>query len=255
MARQIQFGSTVLPTGFAPSTDSISRDIQPVKLPRADGARAITGYAGEKIVNVRGRLISGPISILFGQTNMRAAVDAVKALLDDGPANLYFYDDRYLRNVQARSVSISHEPHAFERVVDVDIEFVAADPFTYHGNETLDTWSSPSGTRVISVSLGNTYVQPVYKFTTNSTSINWTLANNTTGKSMQLAGSGLTAGQIIEVDTLNKTVKIGTTDNRALFVAGSEFFPLAFGSNTLQITTTLGTLTTLATLYSARWAP
>lgn len=253
--RIIRFGSTELPPGFAPAGETVSRDVQPMKLPRTDGARVIQGYAGEKIINIRGRLINGPIPILNGQSDMRAAMDSIKALCDDGPASLYFYDDRYLRNVQARAVSFSHEPHLFEKVVDVDIEFVTGDPFTYHGNETVDTWNSPSGTRTVTVSLGNTTVQPNFKFTTNSASINWTLANNTTGRSLQIAGSGLTAGQVIEVDTLARTVKIGTTDYMTLFIAGSEFFPLQFGANSLQITTTLGTLTTLQTVYRARWAP
>lgn len=252
MARIIKFGSTELPPGFAPAGESIGIDLQPMKLPREHGARVLTAYQTEIVVPIRGRFIKGPIPILFGQNDMRGAIRSLHSLIRSGPQNLYFYDDSYLRNCQGQ-FSCSNEPHLFEKIVDVEIQFTSGDPFWYDGNETLDDWSSPAGTRVVTTG-GNASAQPQYRFTTGSASINWTLTNNTTGKSLQIAGTSLTAGQVIVVDTLEKTVKIGTTDFMSLLIAGSEFFPLANGANTLQITTTLGTLSLLRTVYRNRWS-
>lgn len=248
--RVIQFGSYVLPVGFAPAMDAFARDIQGAKMPRTDGARVITGYAGEKVIPIRGRLIKGPIPTIT-DAMMRTALDTLKSNLT-GSANLYFYDDRYYRNCQAREFSASSESYLFEKVVDVEINFITGDPFQYSGNETLDTWAAPTTntTRVITPT-GNVYSAPIYKLTTGSASINWTITNQTTGKAFTIAGTSLTAGQIIEVDTLNKTVVIGATDRMDLF--DGQFPELGAGANTLHNLQTLGVISSLGTLFRNRW--
>lgn len=182
---------------------------------------------------------------------MRDMLDNLKSNLV-GSANLYLYDDRYWRNCQATQPSISFEPSQFERIVDVEINFETGDPFQYSGNETLDTWAVPTTntTRVITTT-GNVYSAPTYKLTTGSASINWTITNQTTGKSFTIAGTSLTAGQIIEVDTLNKTVVISGTDRMDLF--DGQFPELAAGANTLHNLQTLGVISSLGTLYRNRW--
>lgn len=249
MARQVRFGSVDLPLGFAPLDDSLARDIQPAKLPRTDGSRVIQGYAGEKVILVGGMLIKGPISNLGAYSDLRSAVDALKAQLAGGPANLYFFDDRYYRDVQARSVGESFVEKRFESIANIDIEFVTGDPFQYYHSETLDVWNAPSGTRTITT-LGNAYTPPLFKFTSGSATINWTLANNTNGESFTLAGV-VTAGQIIEVDTRAKTVVIGATDKMDLF--DGQFFNLESGANQLQVTLTTGTISRLNSHWRDRW--
>lgn len=247
--RQVRFGSVDLPLGFAPLDDSIARDIQPAKLPRTDGARVIRGYTGEKVILVGGMLIKGPISNLGAYSDLRTAVDALKALLATGPQNLYFFDDRYYRDVQARSVGESFVEKRFDKIANIDIEFVTGDPFKYYHSETLDVWAAPNGSRTITT-LGNAYVVPLYKFTSGSASISWTFTNNTTGKSFTLIGT-VTAGQVIEVDVRAKTVVIGATDKMDLFEG--QFPELASGANSLMISLTTGTITRLDTHYQNRW--
>lgn len=247
--RQVRFGSVDLPLGFAPLDDSLGRDIQPAKLPRTDGARVIQGYAGEKVIMVGGMLIHGPISNLGAHTNLRAAVDALKAQLADGLQNLYLYDDRYYRDVQARSVGVSFVERRYDKIANIDIEFLSGDPFLYYHSESSDIWNTPNGTRVVTT-LGNAYSVPLYKFTSASATINWSFTNDTTGKSFTLAGV-ITAGQVIEVDVREKTVVIGATDKMDLFEG--QFPELESGANSLTVALTTGTITRLETRWRDRW--
>lgn len=248
MALQIRFGSVNLPSTFAPEADPLVRDIQPAKLPRTDGARVIQGYAAEKVIPVRGSLIKGPISNISPYSDLRSAVDALRAQLS-GVENLYFFDDRYYRDVQARTVDPVYENKRIENIVHVDIEFVTGDPFKYYHSETSDIWMAPSGSKVITT-LGNVYSVPLYKFTSGSSTINWSFTNNTTGKSFTLSGV-ISPGDIIEVDVREKTVVIGAADNMALFEG--QFPELASGANSLTIALTVGTISKLETLWRDRW--
>lgn len=248
MALQIRFGSVNLPSTFAPLDDSLSRDIQPAKLPRTDGSRVIQGYAAEKIIPIAGSLIKGPISNISPYSDLRSAIDALRAQLS-GVENLYFFDDRYYRDVQARSVGVSFVEKRIESIANIDIEFVTGDPFKYYHSETSDIWMAPSGSKVITT-LGNAYSLPIYKFTSGSATINWSFTNNTTGKSFTLSGV-ISPGDIIEVDVREKTVVIGAADNMALFEG--QFPELASGANSLTIALTVGTISKLETLWRDRW--
>src|SRR5688572_7042625 len=140
--RLMRFGSVNLPPTFAPDADPLARDITPSSNPRTDGATLGVGYSREKVIMVRGTLIKGPISNLNGYNDLRSAVDALRAQLDDGPQNLYFWDDRYYRDVIARNVDPQYESKRYESIAHVDIEFVTGDPFKYYHSETLDVWAA-----------------------------------------------------------------------------------------------------------------
>lgn len=252
MARQVRFGTVDLPSTFAPAEDSLAFTLEPAKHLRQDGARIIQEYAGEKVIPIRGTLIKGPISNLGAYNDLRSAVDALRAQLATGPQPLYFWDDRYYRQVRRRGLSVSYVEKRYENIANIEIEFVTGDPYQYYHSSTNNVWAAPaSNTTQVITTGGNASASPIYKLTTGSASINWTITNQTTGIAFTILGTGLTPGDIIVVDTLAKTVVIGSTDEMDLF--DGEFPLLSNGANTLHNLQTLGTLTRLETIWQNRW--
>lgn len=250
MARLVKFGNTLLPPSFAPESESLARTVEPTKLLRTDGARAIQGYESEKVIPVRGALIDGPVPNLHGQSTLRAALDALKANLAEGPASLYFWDDRYYRNVQARGMSVSFTERRYDKIAFVEVEFVAADPFQYALVETSDTWTPVTGSRNLTP-VGNAFVLPTFTIRTGSTTIDWRITNSTTGEYFTLAGSGLTVGDDIVVNCLEQEVTISGVDRMSLF---DGLFPrLNAGTNSITTTQTIGTISQIVTSWRDRW--
>lgn len=248
--RYVRFGNALLPQGFAPSEEPVNREIEMAKALRTDGARTITAYQGGKVIPVHGALIDGPIPNLHGQSTLRDAVDALLANLAEGPADLYFWDDRYYRQVQAGPVSISYGEKRYHKIAFMEIQFQTGDPFGYALTESSDVWTPVSGTHIITPG-GNAYTLPTYTIKTASTSINWTITNSTTGEYFTLVGSGLTVGDDIEVDCQEQTVEIDGTDYMSLF---DGLFPkLNSGTNSLTTTQTTGSITSITTTYRNRW--
>lgn len=224
------------------------------KLARNHGGRLLPGTLGPKRFMVRGGLFRELRS--DSHTALRTALDSLYSeLLADGPQTLYYgEDDRYYRCVQVERVNPTFTPTSFLRFAEIEVEMIGPDPFRYSTTQTSDTWSAPSsgGTRSITAG-GNAPALPKFTITvggSGSQSVAFTLANNTTGESFTLQGT-VSAGDVIVVDSLLKTVKIGSTNEIDLF--DGQFPKLNVGANTLQVTISTSSITSIVTTFNARY--
>lgn len=250
----LAFGSFEFPRTFHAADDNLDWQIPSIKTGRYHGGHSLAATLREKRLSVRGGLVKGPIGSV--SSTLRAALDEIRDALGQQPQDLYIYPDRYWRNARAEMFRNPFGPTHFCRIAEeIEILFVASDPFLYSTTESTDTWSAPTNgeTRMIRVG-GNAPAQPTFRFTVGgggAQSINFTLKNTTTDESFTLIGD-VTGGQVIAVDTLDQTVKIGTTDEMDLF--DGQFPQLnADTNNTLQITINSGTITSLVTTWRNRW--
>jgi phage-related protein len=250
-----KFGALVLPMGIAPATDSLVNVVPHAKALRGTGARAITGTPDARSLVSRGALIKGPISTP-GLVTIQTTLDSlVSALITNAPANLYFgRDDRYLRNVQVESLP-QDTGVTLGRIRDIEIHWLAPDPFYYAVASTTDTWtvSASAQTRVLPVSNGTAVVQPTFNITVGGVgaqTIAYTITHNTTGQAFTLAGA-VTGGNVIVVNTLAQTVTIGGVDKISLF--DGLWMQLQPGANTIREDYTGATITQIVTSWQDRY--
>lgn len=245
----LRFGSWDLPLGSSVVRIERGRTIGSAKLARASGNRQTAGQRNGVSVIVKVPLFKGPLD----NSDLRTRIDELRQYLAAGPGNLYVWDDRYYRCCEAVTEPDTFESTAFGRFQDTEVTFIGPDPLQY-GSEVSDTWSGPSsgGTRSISTT-GNAEAAPVFAITVGgagAVTIAFTVTNSTTGESFTLSGS-VTGGQVITVNCLEKTVKIGTTNYLSLF---NGLFPkLSPGANTMTVLWTSGSISGIVTTHRPRW--
>lgn len=250
MSVQLKFGSFVFPAEFHPADDSLAMAVPFVKLPRAHGARQLSGYAEGKVVEVRGGIIKGPMD----NSAWRPRVDALKAALQ-GVHNLYFETDRYYRCMQLRDFRHPFQPTGYGRLaLDISIQFVGPDPRAFDTTSNTDTWSGPvpASTHYV-VPGGNAFADPAISLVIGGAGVQVVdirLTNNTQGKYFTISGT-LNGGDIVVVDSLLKTVTVSGVDRMDLFEG--EFFGLEAGSNQLQYDQTTGSISTISTVWQDRY--
>lgn len=246
----LQFGSYVFPPTFYITEDPFQRITGSQKLPRADGGRVPVGTLERKRFVIRGKLIKGPTN----PTNLRTRLDELRAAVHDGEQPLYLWEDRYYRNCQLTEYSDNYEATGFARIDDIFLAFETGDPFQYSEDLTSDTWAvSASGSTRTITSAGNAYAYPKLKITVGgagSQTIAYTITNQTTGEAFTLSGT-VTGGQVIEVDCLEQTVVIGSTDYLSLF--DGQWLKLNAGGNSILEAYSSGTITQIVTEYRDRW--
>lgn len=249
------YGTMRMPNTFGLLSDDVDNVVPVAKLVRADGANVIRGTHGPRRIVYRGALVRGPIKT-SGLTSLRASFDALTAqFFSNDPLNLYTGEsDRYLRNVECTHCNRSYEPNGYSRQWNVDVEFLTGDPFYYSTTTTSDAWTvSTSGATHTITTTGNAYAQPVFSITVGGSgakTIAYTLTNNTSGNAFTLAGN-VTGGDVIVVDTLNRTVTIAGVDKISLF--DGLWIELLSGANVLTETYGVATITSIATSYINRY--
>lgn len=247
--RLLRYGGYTLPTGSSVQRIERGRTIGSAKLARNTGARQTSGQRNGISVSVRVPLYKGPLDT----SDLRTRIDELRQYLAAGPGNLYVWDDRYYRCCEPISEPDTIEATAYGRFQETDITFIGPDPYLY-GAEVTDTWSGPSsgGTRSVSTT-GNAAAAPTFSITVGgagAVTIEFTVTNSTTGESFTLGGS-VTGGNVILVNCLEKTVKIGSTNYLSLF---NGIFPtLAPGANTLTVSWTSSSISTVVTTHRPRW--
>lgn len=247
----IFFGDYEFANTFHPADDSLEWASAAGKLPRQHGGRALDFYLQPRRLLVRGGEIKGP----FDSSDLRTRVDAIRAALGAAPQNLQFESDRYWRDVRVEYFRNPYGPTHYCRIAaEMEVSFLARDPFQYAIMGSSDTWSSPTtgATNTITVG-GNTSARPIFTITVGGSgpvTIDWTLENTTTGEEFTLSGS-LTGGAVIVVDCLDMTVMSGSTDEISMF--DGVFPSMALGDNTFQVTIDSGTITSIVTTWRSRW--
>lgn len=247
----LKLGSYTFPLGFKVVQVERGRSIGASKLARTDGNRQQRGLRNGVRVTVEGGIYKGPLDT----SSVRDRQDALREALAAGPAKLWLYSDRFYRCMEVENEPDSYIATGFNRIDDITISFVGPDPGLYEPTTNTDTWTAPAGspaTRTITYA-GNMIGQPEMTFVVGGAgaqSINWTVTNTSTGDSFTLIGS-VTGGDSIVLNSIKKTVLIGTTDYRSLF--NLLFLTLAEGPNALTITQTTGTISSVTTTWQERW--
>lgn len=253
----IVFGDYTFGNTWHPANDDFEWTPAIGKLPRAHGSRALDFYLPEKRILIRGGEIKGP----FDTSDLRPRIDAIKNALAAAPQNLQIEPDRYFRDVRVGYFRNPYGPTHYCRIAaEMEIEFIARDPFQYALLPSSDTWSSPTTGATRTITAGGTipagkYIaaQPTFSITVGGAgaqTIDYTLKNNTTGQQFRLSGD-VTGGQVIVVDTLDQTVQIGTTDEIALF--DGEFVSFDYGANAMEVTIVTGSISQIRTTWRNRF--
>lgn len=246
----IKFGDVVLPEGTSVASIERGRSIGTAKLARTQGARQTAGYRNGIRVVLRVPLFQGPMHT----TELRARVDTFRASLAVGPDKLWLYNDRYYRCCEAVSEPSSFGETHFDRIEQVEVTFVGPDPLMFDSTTNTDTWSAPStgNTRSI-VAGGNAPAAPKFTITVGGSgaeTIAFDVTNNTTGESFTLAGD-VTAGDVIVVDCLLKTVTIFGANYLSLF---DGLFPrFDVGANQMQLDWTSSSISSVVTTWQNRY--
>lgn len=247
---QPQFGSylyesndaTVEEWGDEPSYRSA---VTPI--PRSDIASALDGYLGPRTISVRG--VIGPDG---GGTRdqLRTAVDAFMQAHRPGFRQLYRDTDRYL-TAQVQSLTVGDDTGL--GWVKYALRFEAPNPYWHATAADSDTWNSPltGATRVLANG-GAATALPIFSVAVMSAgTLNLTLTNNTTGKSLGIAALPVSALQSLVVDCAAQTVKLAGSNRMSYFTG--EFWKLDPGSNTVQLTLSGVALTSIVTSWVKRW--
>lgn len=248
MTYLLQYGSYVFPNTF--TYQEIGRQIvvPATKVVHFDGARVSRSFLDARKIQVRGSLLANTGTALQTQR------DAMKAALAAAPQNLYLESGRYLRNCYVDDAPETYDPTWPERITDAKFTFLTGDPFFYEtAVQSFPTNAIAASPTTISLTAGgNATAAPALALTVGGAgviSLSASLVNNTTGESFTLVGSVM-GGDVITVDTLALTVRIGSTDRYDLF---DGLFPhLAVGANSLVVTYGAGTLTNLSAVWQNR---
>ena len=250
----ITFGTYTFPAGFYPAAEPLSHVLPHAKQPRTDGGRTVRGSLDGKKLSVVGGFIKGPLG---NSTNVNADLDTMKRnLLANAPASLYYgRADRYYRNVSLEGeLGISYDPTGFGRIANVQVNFLAGDPFAYATSTNTDTWTVTSSGQTHGITTGGTaYQQPTFSITVGGAGaqpITYTLTNTGTGKAFTLNGN-VTGGDVIVVDTLNQTVTIAGVDKMSLF--DGQWIELRVGTDTVQETYGATAITQIVTSWQDRY--
>ncbi len=254
MAYRLQLGGYVFKPGFAIVEDRIANVVPQQKLARADGARTIRGSLAQRIIRVSGGYARGPIGI----GTLRTELDLLKAALHaNAPAAMYAgRDDRYLRNVSCQNLNELYEATGYDRVVRMDLDFIAGDPFYYGVTQYTNSWVvSTTGTHQTLTPVGIEPALPLFRILvggSGSLGAIFTIQNATTGISFTLTGA-VNGGDSIVVDCMSQRVTIGGVDKTSLF--DGQWIALIAGTanDMVQAYTGSATITNITTEWRARY--
>lgn len=255
MGYRLSIGGYTFPRTFSVVENRIVNVVPNQKLARADGARAIRGSLGPRRIRVSGTLF-GPNSPIGGVTHFRNELDSIRAALHaNAPATMYTqYDDRYLRNVSCENIPEAYEPNSYDRMVRLDLDFLAHDPFYYSTTLSTDTWTPTLTGQARSITPGgNEPALPTFYITAGvSGTTAWTILNNTTGVSFTITGT-VTAGDVVVVDCLQQTVTISGVDKMSYFDGRWVALVSGVANDMREAYTTTPTITRIVTEWRNRW--
>lgn len=255
-SRLFRLGTTNFPLGTSVAQIMRGRTIGSAKLARQNGNVQTIGYRNGVEVEMRVPICRGPLDT----SALRAREDAVREMLEQGPANLYLHDDRYLRCVECISEPVLISETGFARFHALSVTLIGPDDVLFSTATTTDTWTPTSGGQRTVVLSGNALAYPTFDITVGGSglqTIAFTISNTYTYRGevkidqFTLAGD-VTGGNVIIVKCLpRQTVKIGTTDRMDLI---ESIFPrMLNGSNVITTSWTAGSITSMRLSVQERW--
>jgi hypothetical protein len=256
-SRLFKLGSTTMPLGTSVSVIDTSRTIGSQKLARAHGNRQTIGYRNGSRAEVEVPICKGPLDL----SAVRPRIDAVRAIFDQGPANLYFHDDRYLRCVECESEPnlIEHKT-GFDRIHAIRAVLIGPDDVYFGTASNTEAWTPSSGTEHSFTVGGDWLTYPTISLTVGGSgleTIAFEVSNTYTWRGTEytetftLAGD-VTAGDVIVVKCLSHpTVKIAGVDRMDLF--DQLFLKMSPGTNGMTISWTASSVTGVSVVWPERY--
>jgi hypothetical protein len=255
-SRLFRLGSSDFPLGTSPAQILRGRTIGSAKLARADGNVQTVGYHNGIEVELRVPICRGPLDT----SALRAREDAVKEILDQGPANLFLWNDRYWRCVESRSEPTLIQATTFDRFHELSVSLIGPDDVTFSTATTTDSWTPTSGGERNIVLSGNALAYPTISVTVGGSgleTIAFTISNTYTYRGEEkteeftLTGD-VTAGDVIVVKCLpRQTVKIGTTDRMDL--VDGIFSRMFTGTNVITTSWSASSISAMSLSVNERW--
>lgn len=190
-------------------------------------------------IDLTGRIVS-PDGTALG---LRTTLDTLSNLFNQLDQQLQLWDDRYITATKA-TFGFAYVPGSAMRVVDFQVSFLCADPFTYSTSGSTNSYNLTTGDVAIDIT-NNIYRQsdtlnytgtfltfPVYTITAGATPLTHiTIRNLTIGRQFVYSGTVAPTKSLV-VDTANFLVtNDGTSD---LTNWNGDFIWLQPGNNSLQ---------------------
>jgi hypothetical protein len=117
------------------------------------------------------------------------------------------------------------------------IELIAEDPVLYSQTQTTTSINLSAGSGTVTNN-GNSAVYPTVRVYGNVT--NPVITNTTLGKTVSLTGITIAAGNYIDFNMLNETIKDQSGNRRYSYINSDDFWWLKEGANTITVSGTIG---------------
>jgi len=232
MSIQLKFGTFLLDktngvtiSDFQPKSDS---RIPEYVIPRMDGAYMDESKLEPISVSMNGLLKGSSIS------DARTKFDALMAAINGGKQDLYYFDDRYLKDCQKESFGYHLEEGL--SIYTFKLTFKGGVPFWVSTSESDDeeVVSSSPHSYIIAMG-GNAYVKPMIIIAADQGSevSNIQLENVTTEELLAYTGT-IAIGDELVIDCEELTVDNDGEDDRGNF--SGDFLRLIGGNNSIKYT-------------------
>lgn len=223
----IKFGSYDFTDSLESWTEDSPNSVQTAVAIDKEGVLvATTAFLGPKTVRVAGVLAA------TNAASLRTTIDSMAAAFKNGRQKMALFNDRYAYALNtAFDYSFMETPGL--NMAAYNAEFLADDP--YWSSETLSTSTVTDATNSSFdvTNGGNAPACPVVTLTAQSTTSYVKIANDTRNEYFEYSGA-LAPGDVLEVDSLNKTVKKNGANDIGHFT--NDFLKIDSGANTISYT-------------------
>ena len=241
----LNFGGYEFPNQtFTLKNLDLANNIKEDNIARKHGANIQAPYLKSRKLSV-----SGMIHNTTEDASLTELLDMQKNLLA-GENKLYYRSDRYI-NCYAQKIKPNEIEGGGKALLDVDIDFIAQNPFFYMAAASYSVEESHAGgTNTFAINYsGNVFSEPkVYVCATGGTISSmemWNITNN--NQSFQFTGQ-INNGLTIAFDTELFTVLNNAVDGITYF--NGEFLTIIPGNNQFQFS---GITCTITVDYKDRW--
>lgn len=226
-----------------------------------DGGYVGAQFYGMRLITLTGRFFSlNPAALEASRRSLAAAVATPSVTLNitTNGGNQYLVNT----NIDSLDMPIIRDP----TTAPFKITLIATDPIIYDNSSSGSmsvtvnpargggitwpitwpiTWAAGSAPTTVN-NTGNATIYPTITLTDKMT--NPSITNQTTGQFFTLTGLTTTAGDVLKIDMKNRTVLLNGGSVLPFVTSTSSWWPLLPGNNSINLTTSDGTDTTVATV-------
>jgi phage-related protein len=237
------FGTYTFPNQTFEVTEfPLNRDVIETSVPRVHGTIIQTPYMKSRTIRIKGMLHSSVKADTEGQWQDMCSIAC------QGNQSFYSRTDRYL-DCEVKFVRPSPVDGSDGKILEIEIEAVAADPFYYAAGASRAVVANAPGVTFFDVSnYGTAYSEPIISFVPGANFSDAVyLLNQRSGQAFSYSGP-MVNGQTLVIDTKKLLVENGGVDGMS-WMSGN--FPMLVpGSNTFAF---IGSTCSVRVEYKDRW--